>query len=980
MEKEEKKKLLSLKNLHVNFKVRGRTLTAIRGVDLDIYDGESIAIVGESGSGKSVLTKTFSGMLDSNGYISEGSIEYFDDELAITNVKKTLFNRCIYSIFNKRLNSFSKYEYGSDIYNQILKTKDEIKSEKILSFEKEEVYNAKLVEIQYQSADAYNKSLALDNKNEKDKLEIISLKQKIKDLKNEKKEIIELRKKEIKEHQKQYKENKELQNEFKQKLSTLKEEYKKKIDIEVEKEKIERNEWISKELVLSIGRYPIRRKIKAMISILKIFKDALKRGVDISNVEILDELYSEVAFRVEYRGETNYEYNEEGKKKPFLDEDGKKSIPMWNGYCKLDLAKFKLNSDWQQIRGARVATIFQDPMTSLNPIITIGKQITDCILKHQNLTYEESKKKALELMSLVGINNPEERFDDYPFQYSGGMRQRIVIAIALSCQPKILICDEPTTALDVTIQAQIIRLIKDLQKKLGFTIVFITHDLGVVANVADRVAVLYAGQVVEIGNVDEIFYDPKHPYTWSLLSSLPQLSTRGEELFSIQGTPPSLYNKIVGDPFAPRNPYRMAIDFKKEPPMFKVSETHYAKTWLLDSRAPKTEKPEIIQNIHEKLSKTIYSAENFFETDKIFDEIKKENEEERQNQNLSNDDNLNSLENSSNENESTETIKEEKVEESISLDNAKEFDDKKEPIISLQNVDITFGKNKVVNNATFDIFKGETFSLVGESGSGKTTIGRAIVRINPVSNGAIYFKGKKISGKLSRKEDREVIRNIQMVFQDPAASLNERATIEYIVSEGLSNFKLYENDKEKVKKVEDIINEVGLLPEHLTRYPHEFSGGQRQRVGLARSIVMEPEFVIADEPISALDVSIRAQILNLLKKFQKEDNITYLFIAHDLSIVRFISDRIGVIYKGDIVEIAEAEELFNYPLHPYTKSLLSAIPVPDPEIEKNKNLYVYDPSIHDYSIDKPTLQDIGNNHFVFCNKKEFEKYVELRNK
>ena len=303
----------------------------------------------------------------------------------------------------------------------------------------------------------------------------------------------------------------------------------------------------------------------------------------------------------------------------------------------------------------------------------------------------------------------------------------------------------------------------------------------------------------------------------------------------------------------------------------------------------------------------------------------------------------------------------------------------KEPIIQLKNVDITFGKFKAVKNATFDIYKGETFSLVGESGSGKTTIGRAIIRINPISNGEILFNGKRISGKISKKEDRDVIRNIQMIFQDPAASLNERATVEYIVSEGLYNFHLFENDADRIRKVENIIKEVGLLPEHLTRYPHEFSGGQRQRIGIARSIVMEPKFVIADEPISALDVSIRAQVLNLLKKFQKELDITYLFIAHDLSIVRFISDRIGVIYKGDMVEIAETEELFAYPLHPYTKSLLSAIPVPDPKIEKNKKLFVYDPSIHDYSEDKPSLRDIGHNHLVFCNNKEFEEYKKIRN-
>ena len=308
----------------------------------------------------------------------------------------------------------------------------------------------------------------------------------------------------------------------------------------------------------------------------------------------------------------------------------------------------------------------------------------------------------------------------------------------------------------------------------------------------------------------------------------------------------------------------------------------------------------------------------------------------------------------------------------------------REIILSIKNLDITFGKGdnavKAVKNANFDIYKGETFSLVGESGSGKTTIGRAVIRVNPCAAGEIQYKGTKISGKISRKLDKEVIRNIQMVFQDPAASLNERATVDYIISEGLYNFHLFENEADRVKKVETIINEVGLLPEHLTRYPHEFSGGQRQRIGLARAAVMEPEFIIADEPISALDVSIRAQVLNLMKKFQKERDMTYLFIAHDLSIVRFISDRIAVIYKGDIVEIAETSELFDYPLHPYTRSLISAIPIPDPILEKNKVLFTYDPSVHDYSEDKPELTDIGHGHFVFGNKKEIEEYKALREK
>ena len=309
-----------------------------------------------------------------------------------------------------------------------------------------------------------------------------------------------------------------------------------------------------------------------------------------------------------YNGETFAIVGESGSGKSvftktftgMLESNGK----ITNGsilYHDQDLTKLKTEKEWAGIRGVKIATIFQDPMTSLNPIRTIGSQITEVIEKHQKLSKADAKAQAISIMERVGIPNAAERFDNYPFQYSGGMRQRIVIAIALSCHPEILICDEPTTALDVTIQAQIIKLIKDLQKELGFTTIYITHDLGVVANVADRVGVMYGGQIIEYGLVNEIFYDPQHPYTWALLSALPQLGVKGEDLYYITGTPPSLYNKIDGDAFAPRNPKALKIDFAQEPPFFRVSDTHYAKTWLLDPRAPKVEKPEAIRNLHEKI-------------------------------------------------------------------------------------------------------------------------------------------------------------------------------------------------------------------------------------------------------------------------------------------------------------------------------------------------------------------------------------------
>ena len=333
---------------------------------------------------------------------------------------------------------------------------------------------------------------------------------------------------------------------------------------------------------MSTARFGSFKRSKTIKKLLKQFKEAYKKDVDFTDEDTVNDIFQKVAIRVRY-----------------VSEDESKYV----GNALLDLAHMEHESDWCKVRGTKIATVFQDPMTSLNPVLTIGKQISSVIMKHQNVSESEARKKALELMAKVGIPDAEHRYDDYPFQYSGGMRQRIVIAIALSCQPKILICDEPTTALDVTIQAQILKLIKELQKEFGYTIVFITHDLGVVANIADRVAVLYAGQIIELGTCEDVFYDPKHPYTWALLSSLPQLAERNTQLYSIMGTPPSLYNTIVGDAFAPRNPYCLRIDTLEEPPMFKVSDTHFAKTWLLDPRSEEVKKPDIINNIHEKLIK-----------------------------------------------------------------------------------------------------------------------------------------------------------------------------------------------------------------------------------------------------------------------------------------------------------------------------------------------------------------------------------------
>ena len=597
---EDRKVILSLKNVVVKFNVRGRILTAIRNVSLDIYEHESLAIVGESGSGKSVLTKTFAGMLETNGFIPEGSIIFSDDELSKTEVKLNRRNTSTYNNVLKSLNKYSVLERGAGEYREIISLKQEIEHKKGLSLDEEADFNARIKEKGDDVIDKNNYLWTLDKKAdaadyEKTVAEIEALKQEKADLEKEKAKIIAERKK-------AYNSDAAAISADKEKLARLEEERAKKIatdDAEktadnpygLKAEVLERNKKIAYEVLLSIGRYPYNKQISFLAKLKKAFKTAMTIGEDLNDPETLNKIFEVVAFRVEFRG---------------IDEEN----GVVKGYSIIDCAKIKYTNDWQQIRGCRIATVFQDPMTSLNPVITIGKQIMTVIMKHQKCSKSEAKERTIDIMRKVGIPNPEKRFDDYPFEYSGGMRQRIVIAIALSCQPKILICDEPTTALDVTIQAQILQLIKDLQKDLGFTTVYITHDLGVVANVAERVAVLYGGQIVELGTVEDIFYDPKHPYTWALLSSMPQLCEKGKELFSIPGTPPSLYNKIVGDAFAQRSQYAMAIDFVEEPPMFKVSDTHYAKTWLLDPRAPKTEAPENIRDLHEKVSKTYVSFDD----------------------------------------------------------------------------------------------------------------------------------------------------------------------------------------------------------------------------------------------------------------------------------------------------------------------------------------------------------------------------------
>ena len=577
---EDRKVLLSVKDLIVKFHVRGRVLTAIRGVSLDIYENESIAIVGESGSGKSVFTKTFAGMLDSNGFIDNGKIIFSDEELSDTVVKLNDNAKKVIAENKKKLDEYSRLEFGADTYKAILELESEKRRRADISQEEAEVYEKELLGLKHERTNTFNLKQTYDPSKEKDKIKEAG--KKISELDTKIRAFEKEHEQKVKERANSLAHDTAYNQEFDKKMAELKAKHAKEVSEAISAETEARNEILAKEVYLSVGRFGFRKRMKQNNALLDALKEAMKLGVDLSDEEQRNAVFDKVTFRVKY-----------------LDENSERL----HGICILNLANIRDGRDWSQIRGTKIATVFQDPMTSLNPIITIGKQITSVIMKHQDCTENEARLRALDLMDKVGIPNPEARFDDYPFQYSGGMRQRIVIAIALACQPKILICDEPTTALDVTIQAQILKLLKDLQKEFNYTIVFITHDLGVVANIADRVAVLYAGQIVEVGTVEEVFYDPRHPYTWALLSSLPQLAERNTTLYSITGTPPSLYNSIVGDAFAPRNPYCMKIDTLEEPPMFKVTDTHYAKTWLLHPDAPKVEKPEGIQNIHEKLVK-----------------------------------------------------------------------------------------------------------------------------------------------------------------------------------------------------------------------------------------------------------------------------------------------------------------------------------------------------------------------------------------
>ncbi|MDG5775560.1 ABC transporter ATP-binding protein [Haloarculaceae archaeon H-GB1-1] len=561
-------------------------------------------------------------------------------------------------------------------------------------------------------------------------------------------------------------------------------------------------------------------------------------------------------------------------------------------------------SAMREIRGGDMGMIFQDPMTSLNPAMTVGEQVAESLRLHRygkrrsdswvNAVREVLPKvggkgidqrvlgDVVEMLEKVGIPEAAARVDEYPHEFSGGMRQRVLIAIALACQPKLLIADEPTTALDVTIQAQILDLVNDLQDDLGMSVLFITHDLGVVAETCDRVAVMYAGEIVEEGPVEQIFQNPSHPYTYALLESIPRETV--DRLTPIEGNVPSLVDLPEGCHFAPRCPWATDECTSGEIPYLQHG-------------------PEDVDH----RSKCVMES---------FDESEYGTDEEGVAARAS-----------------TRTDR-----RLVEVDGLKKHFSRADDLLD-KYLGSEPGAVKAVDGVSFDIYEGETFGLVGESGCGKSTTGRTLLRMLEPTDGRVVFAGEDLSD-LSRSELRAKRRDLQMIFQDPLSSLDPRMTVGQTIKEPLEIHDLPEADESGRSKrqrrndrVMELIEAVGLDPEQYDRYPHELSGGQRQRVGIARALAVDPDFIVCDEPVSALDVSVQAQILNLLEDLQEEFGLTYLFIAHDLSVVRHICDRIAVMYLGEIVEVADTAELFDDPRHPYTNALLSAIPEPDPTAE-----------------------------------------------
>ena len=531
----------------------------------------------------------------------------------------------------------------------------------------------------------------------------------------------------------------------------------------------------------------------------------------------------------------------------------------------VDLASLS-EKEMRSKRGNDVALIPQDPMSSLNPTTKIGRQIGEGLRIHRGVTDEEARKRALEVLEMVDMPRPAERLDQYPFELSGGLRQRVIIAMGLTCSPKLLIADEPTTALDVTIQAQILDILDNLRRELQMSVLLITHDMGVIAGRTDRVVVMYGGKKAEQSPTVELFNQMHHPYTQALLASMPSLETASKQkLRSIAGMPPDLSKPIVGCRFAPRCRYATQECHDVDPDLTGTDTHTYACFHPVDGP---------LQTVVDTPQADVVA-------------ILREREELARVENL-----------------------------------VKEFP------IKGGLVRHKVGAVHAVSDVSFSIYEGETFGLVGESGCGKTTIGRMLVGLESVTAGAVYFDDKVVSAKGYKptKADR---RDRQMMFQDPYSSLNPRMKVSQILGEPL--MVQHEGTRaQQTQRVTELLNSVGLDALAADRYPHEFSGGQRQRIGFARALALNPRLIVADEPVSALDVSVQAQILNLMKDLQREHNLSYVMVSHDLAVVYYMADTIAVMYLGKIVEIGDAESVFRSPAHPYTQGLLDVVPVPDP--------------------------------------------------
>jgi peptide/nickel transport system ATP-binding protein len=545
----------------------------------------------------------------------------------------------------------------------------------------------------------------------------------------------------------------------------------------------------------------------------------------------------------------------------------------------------RTDKELSQIRGSGISMIFQDPLSALTPVFTIGAQIAEAVLTHNDISEPAAMERAVELLDLVGIPNPRQRAGAFPHEFSGGMRQRAMIAMAIANDPDLIIADEPTTALDVTIQAQILETLQTARKRTGAAMIMITHDLGVIAGTADRVTVMYAGKPVEYGTIDDVFYRPRMPYTLGLLGSVPRLdATERMPLTPIEGSPPSLIRLPVGCPFTPRCPMRIALCEQVEPELETLKASG-------DAHASACHRSHEIEE------------QNLTSTD-VFPAAVVEKKE------------------------SNELPREERLTVLELTDMVKHF-----PLVKGSILRRRVGTVFAVDGISFDIRAGETFGLVGESGCGKTTTIMEILSLMPPVSGTIVVLGKETKA-LSASERFVIRRELNVVFQDPQASLDPRMPVSDILAEPLLTHGVPAD--ERASRIQELLTIVGLRPEHASRYPQEFSGGQRQRVGIARALALRPKLLVLDEPVSALDVSIRAGIINLLEKLKVDLGLAYLFVAHDLSVVRHIADRVAVMYLGKIAEIGEVNRVFGLPAHPYTQALLSAIPLPDPIKERTR--------------------------------------------